>query len=127
MLGQPRWELPKSVVTLRLLAKQQNVQSVRPAEEDIEAKTLSQCKKERRVPRHVKEEIARSQGKNRWIVCGWDNLLYIQQIKKELPQAKFIHIIRDVALSLHKEQWICALPCDYSQGLLVAAIQCCGV
>lgn len=78
----------------------------------------------------VKEEIARSQGKNRWTVWGPDNLLYIQQIKKELPQAKFIHIIRDgrdVALSLHKEQWIRPLPCDYSQGLLVAALQCCGV
>ena len=92
--------------------------------EDIEAKILSQCKSNGDFLVIVMPEIARSQGKNRWTVWGPDNVLYIPQIKKEFPQAKFIHIIRDgrdVALSLHKEQWIRPLLGDHSQGLLVAA------
>jgi hypothetical protein len=93
--------------------------------EDIEAKILAQCKSNGDFLLIVMQEIARLQGKNRWAVWGPDNLLYIPQIKKELPQAKFIHIIRDgrdVALSLHKEQWIRPLPWDHRQSLLVAAL-----
>jgi len=91
----------------------------------IEAKILSECKSNGDFLVILMREIARSQRKHRWAVWGPDNLLYIPQIKKELPQAKFIHMIRDgrdVALSLHKEQWIRSLPWDHHYGLLVAAL-----
>lgn len=93
--------------------------------EEIEAKILSQCKSNADFLVIVMEEIARSQGKERWAVWGPDNLLYMPQIKKQVPEAKFIHIIRDgrdVALSLHREGWIRTLPWDRSKGLLVAAL-----
>lgn len=93
--------------------------------EEIEAKVLWQCKSNADFLVIVMQEIARSQGKNRWAVWGPDNLLYMPQIKKELPEAKFIHIIRDgrdVALSLNKEGWIRPLPWDRNQALLVAAL-----
>lgn len=93
--------------------------------EEIEAKVLSQCKSNADFLVIVMQEIARSQGKERWAVWGPDNLLYMPQIKKEVPDAKFMHIIRDgrdVALSLYKEGWIRPLPWDRSQGLLVAAL-----
>jgi len=93
--------------------------------EEIEGKVLSQCKSNGDFLVIVMQEIARLQGKQRWAVWGPDNLLYMPQIKKELPEAKFIHIIRDgrdVALSLYKEGWIRPLPWDQSQMLLVAAL-----
>jgi sulfotransferase family protein len=93
--------------------------------EEIEAKVLSECTGNADFLMIVMQEVARSQGRKRWAVWGPDNLLYMRQIKRELPQAKFIHIIRDgrdVALSLHKEGWIRPLPWDRSQGLLVAAL-----
>jgi len=92
---------------------------------DIEAKILSQCKSNGDFLLIMMQEIARSQEKDRWAVWGPDNLLYIRQIKNELPGAKFIHIIRDgrdVALSLSKEGWIRPLLLDPSGGLLVAAL-----
>jgi hypothetical protein len=93
--------------------------------EDIEAKILLQCKSNGDFLPIVMQEIARVQGKDRWAVWGPDNLLYMQQIKKEMPHAKFIHIIRDgrdVAISMQKEGWIRPLPWDRNQGLLVAAL-----
>lgn len=48
-------------------------------------------------------EIARSQNAARWAVYDPDNVLYIPSIKTDLPDALFVHIIRDgrdVALSL---------------------------
>jgi len=51
------------------------------------------------------DEIARSQGLCRWALWGPDNLLCMDSIKSELPDALFIHIIRDgrdVALSLDR-------------------------
>ncbi len=93
--------------------------------EDIEAKILSQCKSNGDFLAIVMQEIARLQGKDRWAVWGPDNLLYMPQIKKDLPQAKFIHMIRDgrdVAISMHKEGWIRPLPWDANQGLLAAAL-----
>lgn len=70
-------------------------------------------------------EVARSQGRSRWAVWGPDNLLYIPRIKKELPNARFIHMLRDgrdVAVSLSKERWIQPLPLDKKNGLQVAAL-----
>ena len=55
--------------------------------------------------RIVMDEIARAQNAPRWAVYDPDNILFIPQIKQELPEALFVHIIRDgrdIALSLMK-------------------------
>lgn len=70
-------------------------------------------------------EVARSQGLNRWAVWGPDNLLYMTSIKAEVPDALFIHVIRDgrnVAASIYREGWIAPFPWDRKQGLLAAAL-----
>jgi len=75
--------------------------------------------------RIVMGEVARRQGKPRFAVWGPDNLLYMRQIKREMPDALFIHMIRDgrdVAVSMAKEGWIRPLPWDRADGLIVAAL-----
>lgn len=55
--------------------------------------------------RIIMGEIARSQGVARWAVYDPDNLVRIPVIKADIPDALFIHIIRDgrdIALSLMK-------------------------
>ncbi|MFZ3243447.1 MAG: sulfotransferase, partial [Candidatus Acidiferrales bacterium] len=67
-------------------------------------------------------EIVRNQNESRWAAYGPDNVFYIPRIHRDLPQALFIHIIRDgrdVALGLSKKDWIPFLPWDSSRRLLV--------
>jgi hypothetical protein len=55
--------------------------------------------------RVVMSEVARQQGVHRWAVYDPDNALHIPSIKADLPEALFVHIIRDgrdIALSLRK-------------------------
>src|SRR5438105_9997054 len=55
--------------------------------------------------RVVMDAIARNQRVDRWTIYDPDNVLYIPRIKADIPEALFIHIIRDgrdIALSLKK-------------------------
>jgi hypothetical protein len=55
--------------------------------------------------RIVMDEVARQQGVKRWAVYDPDDVLHIPRIKADLPDALFVHIIRDgrdIALSLMK-------------------------
>lgn len=91
----------------------------------IRDKVLRQCRSAGGFLQLVMGEIAKLQGKERWAVWGPDNLLYMQHIKKEVPDALFIHMIRDgrdVALSLSKERWIRPFPWDRTQNLVTAAL-----
>ncbi len=75
--------------------------------------------------RAVMDRIAMRQGVPRWAVWGPDNLLLMPWIKRELPDARFIHIVRDgrdVALSIGTEGWIRPFPWDAGAELLVAAL-----
>jgi hypothetical protein len=76
--------------------------------------------------RAVMETIARNQGVDRWAVYDPDNLLYIPRIKSDIPEALFIHIIRDgrdIALSLKKMGGFSPLPWDRgSRSLLATAL-----
>src|SRR5262249_33212858 len=61
----------------------------------------------------------------RWVVWGPDNLLYIPKIKREIPDALFIHVVRDgrdVALALNRKRFIRPFPWDRNYGLLVSAL-----
>jgi hypothetical protein len=92
---------------------------------DIEAKVMAECKNGGDFLRIVMGEIARSQGVDRWADCTPEHLLYLREIKKEIPEAKVIHIIRDgrdVAMSMEKQGWIRPFPWEKKQNLLIAAL-----
>ena len=91
----------------------------------IEAKILAECGNGGDFLRIVMAEMARIQNVNRWAAWGPDNTFYIPKIKRELPDALFIHIIRDgrdVATVLDKKGWIKPLPGDQRHSLLVAGV-----
>ena len=75
--------------------------------------------------RIVMEETARVQGVERWADSTPDHLLYMREIKREIPDALFVHIIRDgrdVALSYAKQGWAYPFPWDRNQQLAVAGL-----
>ncbi len=75
--------------------------------------------------RAVMEKMARAGGFQRWAVWGPDNLLYIPTIKRQIPNALFIHVIRDgrdVACALDRKEFIRPFPWDRSRRLCVSAL-----
>lgn len=73
--------------------------------EALTSKLLAEGKTGGDFIRIVMNEIARQQNAVRWAVYDPDNVLYMRRIKTEIPNALFIHIIRDgrdIALSLKK-------------------------
>ncbi len=75
--------------------------------------------------RAVMEEMARAGGFQRWAVWGPDNLLYIPIIKRQIPDALFIHVIRDgrdVACALDKREFIRPFRWDRGYRLYVSAL-----
>ena len=94
-------------------------------EKFIRSKVFNECRSNADFLRILMQAVASSQGVQRWAVWGPDNLLYMRTIKAQMPDARFIHMIRDgrdVAISMHKEDWIRPLPWDRSQRMLVAAL-----
>ena len=91
----------------------------------IRSKVLRDCRSNADFLRILMNEVAASQGVRRWAVWGPDNLLYMRTIKAQMPDARFVHIIRDgrdVALSMHREQFIRPFSWDKDKSLLVAAL-----
>jgi len=73
--------------------------------------------------RIVMEAVAREQGVTRWAVYNPDNILRMPAIKRDIPDARFVHIIRDgrdIALSLSKMGGFSPLPWDRSSRSLPA-------
>lgn len=71
----------------------------------LRARLLAECHTGGDFMRIVMEEISQRQRVNRWAVYDADNVLYVGAIKADIPDALFLHIIRDgrdIALSLHK-------------------------
>ena len=71
--------------------------------EEIRAKVLTECRNGGDFLRIVMGEMGREQGVERWADNSPEELLYAVTIKKYLPDALFIHMIRDgrdVSLSL---------------------------
>lgn len=93
--------------------------------EEIKARVLAECRSAGDFLRIVMEEVARKQGADRWIDSTPTNIPHLLRIKKDFPDAKIIHIIRDgrdVALSLDKRGWSRPLPGDRDKGLLAAGL-----
>jgi len=92
---------------------------------EIETRIMEECRNAGDFLRIVMEAIARKQGVERWAECTPLHLLYLPLIKKVVPDALVIHIIRDgrdVTASLHRIGWIRPLPWDRSRALLAPAI-----
>jgi len=73
----------------------------------------------------VMGEMARAGGFQQWAVWGPDNLLYIPTIKRQIPDALFIHVIRDgrdVAYALDTKAFIHPFRWDRNHRLYVSAL-----
>ena len=92
---------------------------------DISFKIIGQCRSGGDFLRMLMQEVAHKQGMARWADCTPEHLLYMSRIKQQIPDALFIHIIRDgrdVALSYAKQGWSHPLPWDRSQEINVAGL-----
>lgn len=92
---------------------------------EISSKIMDDCRGGGDFLRIVMEEVARKQGTTRWAECTPDHLLYMEEIKRQIPDALFIHIIRDgrdVALSYVQQGWSYPLPWDRDERLGVAGL-----
>jgi len=95
--------------------------------ETIRRQILSGCNNGGGFLRIVMGEIARAQGVERWADNSPEELLFVQTIKKCLPDALFIHMIRDgrdVSLSLDARPyaWIRPFFWDRKDKLAVTGI-----
>ena len=73
--------------------------------EALKTMLLEQARSSGDFIRIVMDQISRAQGTERWAVYDPDNLLYIPDIKRDIPNALFLHIVRDgrdIAVSLKK-------------------------
>jgi len=71
----------------------------------ISSRLLAECRNGGDFIRIVMDEMAQGQSAQRWALYDPDSVLNMPQIKKELPDSLFVHIIRDgrdIALSLMK-------------------------
>jgi hypothetical protein len=92
---------------------------------DIDERVMEDCRNAGDFLRIVMEAVARKQGVQRWAESTPLHLLYLPLIKKVIPDALVVHIIRDgrdVTASLHRIGWIRPLPWDRSRAFLVPAI-----
>jgi Sulfotransferase family len=92
---------------------------------DIDARVMQDCRNAGDFLRIVMETIAQKQGVHRWAETTPLHLLYLPLIKKVIPDALVVHIIRDgrdVTASLHRIGWIRPLAWDRSRAFLVPAI-----
>jgi hypothetical protein len=93
--------------------------------EEIEPKVLEECRNAGDFLRILMEAIAHKQGVERWAECTPLHLLYLPLIKKLLPDALIVHVIRDgrdVAVSLNRIGWIKPFSWDRKRKLLAPAI-----
>jgi Sulfotransferase family len=83
--------------------------------EPLSTRILNECRNGGDFIRVVMDAVARSQQEPRWAVYDPDNVLRVERVKRDLPNALFLHIIRDgrdIALSLKKMDGFAPLPWD---------------
>lgn len=71
------------------------------------------------------EGLARAQHVDRWMEGTPTHVLYIDRIKEAVPDALFVHVIRDgrdCALSHDRQGWIASFPWDRKRSVGVAAL-----
>jgi hypothetical protein len=76
---------------------------------------LNECASGGDFIRIVMDMVAQNQNVSRWAVYDPDNVLHVERVKRDIPNAIFVHIIRDgrdIALSLKKMGGFTPLPWD---------------
>ncbi|MGA7573948.1 MAG: sulfotransferase [Terriglobales bacterium] len=79
---------------------------------------LNDCRNGGDFIRVVMDAVAHSQQVERWAVYDPDDVLHVERVKRDIPNAIFVHIIRDgrdIALSLKKMGGFTPLPWDRGQ------------
>ena len=77
--------------------------------EDLRLKILEECGSGGDFLRTVMDELARRAGVQRWAVYDCDNIMYMPTVKREVPDAIFVHVVRDgrdAALSMKKQHGV---------------------
>jgi hypothetical protein len=77
--------------------------------EDLPALVLDNCRSGGDFLRITMEEVARRAGAQRWAVYDCDNIMHMATIKREIPDALFVHVVRDgrdAALSMKKQHGV---------------------
>jgi hypothetical protein len=93
--------------------------------EEVRSRILGECKSGGDFLRIIMGEVAHRSNAQRWVVYGPDNVLYIPAIKRDLPDALFVHIVRDgrdIALSLTKMGGLRPLWWDRRRNLFATAL-----
>jgi hypothetical protein len=126
---EPRFgSLKRAANRSQLLAAWQDTELFRRtglAGSDISLEVMANCQNGGDFLRIFMEAMARRQEVLRWADCTPEHLLYLDRIKRTIPDALIIHIIRDgrdVALSLEKQAWIRPFAWDRDRTLEVAAL-----
>ena len=92
---------------------------------EFRSKIQEECRNGGDFLRIVLGEVARRENAGRWAVYDPDNILHIPTVKREVPEALFVHIVRDgrdAALSLRKVGAIRPLWWDRQRWLLAAGL-----
>lgn len=93
--------------------------------EQLRAKVLLECRNPGDFLRIVMEGIARRQGVRRWADNTPFHILYIAEIKQTIPNARFVHMIRDgrdVSMSLSRLAWPNCFPWDAKHRLAISGL-----
>lgn len=93
--------------------------------DELERRLIDDCRSSGDFLRIVMESIARSQNVDRWAEKTPDHVLYLDEIKRTVPDALAIHIIRDgrdVALSLEGKGFLNSYLLRKSDSLLVCGL-----
>lgn len=93
---------------------------------EIRPKVLSDCRNAGDFLRIVMESVASRQGVERWAENTPAHLVFIPQIKKTIPDALIVHIIRDgrdVAISMNRMEWGSPFSWDRKHGLMVSGLR----
>jgi hypothetical protein len=91
----------------------------------ITKRVMSECKHGGDFLEIVMGSIAENQHVDRWADSTPMHILYLPEVKRTLPTAQVIHIIRDgrdAALSYTRKGWIYPLPWDKHESLLVSGL-----
>src|SRR5579863_9164267 len=91
--------------------------------QQIRDKVLAECRNPGDFLRIVMGEMALVQNVRRWADTTNEHLLFLPEIKRTIPSALIVHVIRDgrdVALSMEKDHWLRNFPWQAKRGLLVS-------
>ncbi|HEX5633060.1 MAG TPA: sulfotransferase, partial [Gemmatimonadales bacterium] len=91
---------------------------------DVRAMMQRDCRCTGDFLRLLMEALVRRQGASRWAETTPAHLQYMREIKAQIPDALFVHVVRDgrdVAASLSQLGWLYAYPFDRNRPALPAA------